>query len=170
MQTVAGSTHAGGNYGAINLHLSREQKLPRDWSLLLRANGQWAGEPLISNEQFGLGGTGGVRGYHEGEAYGDTGWRTLFDVRAPAIGVGSFPAPHEDIPANLRCSWFMDYGETYHLDSSLATVREWGTGLGFYYNAGTRFDARLSLAWALRDALLSHAGNAQAYFSVGIQF
>jgi hemolysin activation/secretion protein len=171
IQTVAGSTKAGGNFAAINLNLSREQKLPGDWSLLWRANGQWANEPLISNEQFGLGGTGGVRGYHEGEAYGDTGWRTLFDVRAPAVAVGSFPYGNEAIPANVRCSWFMDYGETYHLDANAgATVREWGTGLGVYYNAGTRFDARLSLAWALRDALLSRAGAAQAYFSVGIQF
>jgi hypothetical protein len=33
---------------------------------VLNLNGQWASEPLINNEQFGLGGTSGVRGYQEG--------------------------------------------------------------------------------------------------------
>jgi len=170
-QTVAGLTKAGGDYTTINLGLSRQQNLPRDWSLLLRANGQWSSAPLISNEQFALGGTSGVRGYREGEEYGDTGWRALCDVRAPAINVGYFPTGSGDLPANLRCSWFMDYGETYHLDQPAApTIREWGTGVGFYLTASEHFDARLTLGYALLGTPMTSAGSIQAYFSVGYQF
>jgi len=183
-QIVAGSPKAGGNYTTLNAGLNRRQNLPDDWSLLLRANGQWASEPVISNEQFALGGTGGVRGYQEGEAYGDNGWRVLFDVNAPPIQVGEFPVSdnQDNVPAYLRCSWFMDYGRVYLIDRGLQRdyLSEWGTGIGFFLTAGEHFDARLTVAWALADAgsrsnpnntlVLSPAGSVQAYFSVGFQF
>jgi hemolysin activation/secretion protein len=170
-QVLAGSTAAGGDYTTLTAGMSREQKLGDDWSLLLRANGQWASEPLISNEQFAVGGTSGVRGYREGEAYGDSGWRTLLDLRAPPVNVGYFPNEPEDIPAYLRCSLFMDYGETYHLAPAAGpAIRQWGTGVGFYLTGGEHFDARLTLAWALRQTPLTRAGDAFAYFSVGLQF
>ena len=157
--------------------LIRLQNLPGNWSAVLNANGQWASEPLISNEQFALGGTSGVRGYQEGEAYGDTGWRTQFDLRAPPINVGYFPTTKGDVPANLRASWFMDYGQIYLLDrpqTSPHQFNEWGTGIGFYLTASEHFDARLTLAWALNNltsgSTSTSAGECQAYFSVGYQF
>lgn len=169
-QKVAGSTSAGGTYTALTAGLTRQQNLPGDWSAILNASGQWASEPLIGNEQFALGGSGGVRGYREGEAYGDTGWRTQFDLRAPAVNIGYFPTENNDIPAMLRCSWFMDYGQAYRLASSQAAVEQWGTGLGFYLTAGEHVDARLTLAWALHDTPVTTTGSAQAYFTIGIQF
>jgi hemolysin activation/secretion protein len=169
-QAVAGSPHAGGNYTAINAGLVRLQNLPGNWSALFNANGQWASEPLISNEQFALGGLSGVRGYQAGESYGDTGWRTQFDLRAPPVNVGYFPTQDGEVPAYLRCSVFMDYGEVYHLDSTLAAIRQWGTGAGFYLTAGSHFDARLTLAYALLATPTTPAGDIQAYFSVGYQF
>ncbi|MFZ0828190.1 MAG: POTRA domain-containing protein [Verrucomicrobiia bacterium] len=183
-QIVAVSRDAGGNYTTLNAGLTRRQNLPDDWSLLLRANGQWASEALINNEQFALGGTSGVRGYQEGEAYGDDGWRVLFDVNAPPIQVGEFPVADdgESVPAYLRCSWFMDYGRVYLIDRGLQPdhLSEWGTGIGFFLTAGEHFDARLTVGWALADAgsrsnpnntlVLSPAGSVQAYFSVGFQF
>jgi len=182
-QTVAGSAAAGGDYTTINAGLIRLQNLPGDWSAVVNANGQWSSAPLISNEQFALGGTGGVRGYQEGAAYGDTGWRAQFDLRAPPINIGFFPAQNGDVAASLRCSWFMDYGKVYLLDRpgpGRRQLAEWGTGLGFFLTAGEHFDARLTLAWALADApsssnpnetlVASPAGSIQAYFSVGFQF
>jgi hemolysin activation/secretion protein len=176
-QNVAGSPKASGNYTTINAGLIRLQNLPNNWSAVLNANGQWASEPLISNEQFALGGTSGVRGYQEGEAYGDTGWRTQFDLRAPPVNVGYFPTAKGDVPANLRVSWFMDYGQVYLLDRPQASphqFNEWGTGIGFYLTASEHFDARLTVAWALNDltsgSTSTSAGECQAYFSVGYQF
>ena len=174
-QVVAASRDAGGNYTTLTAGLTRRQNLPADWSLLFRANGQWASEPLINNEQFALGGTAGVRGYEEGEVYGDDGWRVMFDVNAPPVQVGEFPVSGggDGIPAYLRCSWFMDYGQTSLIDRpaplSLA-YSEWGTGVGFYLTAGEHFDARLTLAWALHDTPATHVGETRAYFSVGFQF
>jgi hemolysin activation/secretion protein len=150
--------------------VTRQENLPANWSVVANANGQWASEPLINNEQFALGGTSGVRGYREGETYGDTGWRAQFDLRAPPINIGYFPLANRDIPAELRCSWFMDYGESYRLISASPAIEQWGTGLGFYLNVSEHVDARLTLAWALHDTPVTPAGSAQAYFSVGVQF
>lgn len=172
-QVVAGAPGAGGNYTTVNAGLAREQRLFDGWSSLLNVNGQWSSAPLINNEQFALGGTGGVRGYQQGEIYGDTGWRALFDLRAPPVNVGYFPTAGGDVPAELRCSWFMDYGQTSLINrptTANLTFRQWGTGLGFFLTAGEHFDARLTLAWALDGTPTTQAGNMQAYFSIGAQF
>ena len=179
---VAGVVAAGGNYTTLNAGLTRQQNFG-EWSATLHADGQWSSAPLISNEQFGLGGTGGVRGYQEGEAYGDNGWRAMFDLRAPAIIVGNFPTADGEVPAELHCSWFMDYGQVFLLDRTGNNhLSEWGTGIGFFLTAGEHFDARLTLAWALSNAyvggadhqnnapVMTSAGSASAYFSVGYQF
>jgi hemolysin activation/secretion protein len=170
-EEIAGSTQAGGNYTTINAGLIRAQNLPGNWSAVLNANGQWASEPLINNEQFGLGGTSGVRGYQDGANYGDTGWRTLFDLRAPSVLVGNFPSSHGDVPAYLRPSVFMDYGQVYDLKQIAPCIRQWGTGTGLYLTAGEHFEARLMLAWALQSTPQgASAGSARAYFTVGLQF
>jgi len=172
-QHAAAATGAGGNYTTINADLARDERLWGDWSALLNASGQWASEPLFSNEQFALGGSGGVRGYREGEIYGDEGWRLMFDLRAPAVNIGYLPSADGEIPADLRCSWFMDYGEAYLIDrpgTGNPSYSQWGTGLGFFLAAGEHISARLTVGWALHDTPTTSAGSAQAYFSVGAQF
>ncbi len=168
-QISTGAGRAGGDYGVTTAGLSREQPLGGQWSLLLRADGQWATAPLINNEQYALGGTAGVRGYAEGETYGDRGWRVMTDLRVPPIPVGQFPYFNENIPAHIRASVFMDYGQNMLLDRP-GDYRLWGAGAGFYYTAGQRFDARLMLAWALNSGPVSGVGDTRAYFSMGFQF
>lgn len=176
-QIVAGAPGAGGNYTTLNAGVAREQNLVAGWSALANVAGQWASEPLINNEQFALGGTGGVRGYQQGEIYGDDGWRAMFDLRAPAIEIGNFPTQGGYLPAQLRCSWFMDYGQAILQDRPISATAntdiiydEWGTGLGFLLTIGEHFDARFTIAWALLNTPATGAGSAQAYFSVGAQF
>ncbi len=171
-QEAAGSVRAGGFFTTVNALVSREQTLPGGWSASLKANGQYASEPLIANEQFALGGAAGVRGYEDGEEYGDSGWQTQFDVRAPPLVAGHLPDRAGAIPVRVRLSWFMDYGENWHMDTSVAESKtdQWGTGVSFFTTAGEHFDARFTLAWALLDTALSKAGGARAYFRVGFQF
>lgn len=172
-QNVAGSAAAGGTDTSLNAGLVRQQFLPGGWSANLNLNGQWASAPLISNEEFALGGTIGVRGYEQGEIYGDDGWRALFDLRAAPLNVGFFNTPDGDTPALLTASAFMDYGQVYLLDRPAnlqSAYDEWGVGPAFLLTAGEHFDARLALAWALANTPASHFGEARAYFSLGFQF
>jgi hemolysin activation/secretion protein len=170
-QSVAGSSEAGGNYTSASVTVTRDEKLPGNWSLLARSTAHWASAPLISNEQFPLGGTAGVRGYQEGENYSDDGWRLTLDLRTPPINIGAFPLATRSVPAFVRPSLFMDYGEGYLLDRGNPPVdRQWGTGFGVFYTAGRYFDARLTLGWALLRTPITSAGGIQAYFSIGTQF
>ncbi len=70
-------------YSKAYLSLTRDQKIFKTWSLLLRGSGQVATGPLISNEQFPLGGLSSVRGYYEGDEYGDDGWSGSVELRTP---------------------------------------------------------------------------------------
>jgi hemolysin activation/secretion protein len=77
------------------------------------------------------------------------------------------------MPAELRCSWFMDYGQAFLIDRPGlvdSAYSQWGTGLGFFLTVGEHVNARLTLAWALLNTPMTTAGSAQAYFSVGAQF
>jgi hypothetical protein len=77
------------------------------------------------------------------------------------------------MPADLRCSWFMDVGQTFLMDRPVPanlSFTQWGTGVGFFLTAGSHVSARLTLAWALHDTSMTPAGSAQAYFNIGVQF
>ena len=53
------------------------------WQLRLQLDGQLAAEPLISNEEFSVGGVASVRGYLETEALGDNGVRSSLELQTP---------------------------------------------------------------------------------------
>ncbi|HEY4276097.1 MAG TPA: ShlB/FhaC/HecB family hemolysin secretion/activation protein [Rhizomicrobium sp.] len=90
----------------IHLDGSITQELP--W-LGLQAyqhvSGQWSGAPLISNEQFSIGGTDTVRGYFESEALGDYGVAIQNELRTPNFAHYLGPQVNE-----LRGHVFFDSG------------------------------------------------------------
>ena len=94
----------------------RQQTLYKDWTVKVHADGQWADGPLFGNEQYAMGGVTGVRGYTDGEAYGDEGWRVMIEPQLPPLDIGMFGNEGSEEPCWLRGSVFMDYGETYLLD------------------------------------------------------
>ncbi len=150
--------------------MSREQRLYKDWTALIRADGQWASCPLFSNEQYAMGGSGGVRGYQEGEDYGDTGWRVSFEPRTPMVNIGMVDG---DVPFWLRASVFMDYGQTYLLQKTPADHPElsfWGYGGSLVANIGSHMDGRLTVAFPIISSPSTPAESVQVYFGVGAQF
>jgi hemolysin activation/secretion protein len=58
------------------------------WQVLLALDGQWTDEPLISNEQYSIGGAYSVRGYLETETLGDSGWRASLQPQTPSLHLG----------------------------------------------------------------------------------
>ena len=162
-------TNAASSFGKLNLSLTHEQKLGRGWSALLRAGGQVSFGPLISNEQFALGGMGTVRGYHEGEDYGDSGWFVSLEPRTPLVDLGMVDGK---LPMWVRASAFVDYGERY-LEEPLPGLKPraglWGVGCAVSANVGNRFDVRLALGVPLLDTPTTCAGNPRILFTVGTQ-
>jgi hemolysin activation/secretion protein len=171
---VAYSAKSADHYVTVQAGATRDQTLYKEWSVRLHADGQWADTPLFSNEQYGMGGATGVRGYQSGVAYGDTGWRVTMEPRTPQVSIGMAGNEGDEVPVWLRGSVFMDYGQLYRLDSTTAssfnTASFWGVGWGLTANIGSHFDARISMAWPLLSNPEASGGSAYVYFAVGAQF
>ncbi len=92
--------------------------------------GQRAIDP--SNEQFGIGGVNSVRGYYEGQAFGDCGWHvSLEEEYSP---VHRRHVVYDGHPLTVRASIYMDAADAYLLDPPpgvTSLTKLWGTGVGF---------------------------------------
>jgi hemolysin activation/secretion protein len=64
---------------------SLTQQLGHGFTMVLKAATQLAVDPLVSNEQFLLGGVSSVRGYYEAEDLGDVGYRGSLEFHAPNL-------------------------------------------------------------------------------------
>ncbi len=103
--------------------------------------GQWAGTPLISNEQFSLGGMQSVRGYYESEALGDWGFAIQQELRSPELG-----SLFGGVADELRVHAFYDVG--------LAGINRPLPGQKDYFRAmSVGLGARVKLFTYLRGAI-----------------
>ncbi len=187
---VAYSTNAVRNYFTVTGGATREQRIYKDWTVLLRADGQWTDRPLFSNEQFAMGGVAGVRGYTDGLVYGDTGWRVSVEPRTPLVNIGMVDC---DVPFWVRASVFLDFGQVsllngYYQKSVVpaegptigrtpgnpSRLEFCGTGWSLTGNIGNHMDARLTMGFPLINngnlPNWSPLYYMHIYFVVGAQF
>lgn len=75
------STSGAQRFSKWNGDVIRLQNLGGPWTVYGRLSGQQTSKNLNSAERFVLGGPTGVRAYPTGEASGDVGWLTQFEVR-----------------------------------------------------------------------------------------
>jgi hemolysin activation/secretion protein len=171
---AAYTANARANYVTLQLGADRVQTVYHDWSVKLHADGQWANGPLFSNEQYAMGGSASVRGYTDGEYYGDTGWRVSIEPQTPLINIGMVGNEGHEEPCWLRSSVFMDYGEAYLFEPPAGgasdRARFWGVGWNLTANIGSHLDARLTVACPLLATTATPVGDVHVYFGVGAQF
>jgi hemolysin activation/secretion protein len=169
LQSITGSSESSGHWLTLSPSLSRDFVFHTNWILSFHGEGQWASQPLISNEQFGLGGVNSVRGYQEGQVFGDTGWWIGLEQKTPPHVVGMVYRNH---PLVVRASAFMEYGEVYLLDPQSRQARTplWGTGFGGVASIGATWEARLLVSWPLLAAGTAEAGQPRFNFSLSAQF
>jgi hemolysin activation/secretion protein len=84
-QFAAKRSGADPNFITVHPSLQRQQILPGNFSLVAKIDGQIASGPLISNEQYGIGGVDSVRGYVEAERLGDNGVHESLELRTPQL-------------------------------------------------------------------------------------
>lgn len=126
---------------------------PVPWGrLMLRLAGQYAAQPLVSAEQFSIGGADSVRGYFDGEASGDHGLMGTVEWRTANTAAG-WGVPWRD----LTLASFVDVGRVttlMPLAGQAARVPLAGAGLGLRFALnlpGTDgLDGGLDLAWPLK--------------------
>jgi hemolysin activation/secretion protein len=78
--------YASPSFTHLNVDVSHTQELPEGFQLYGKVQGQVADGPLVSSEQFSVGGLDTVRGYLESETLGDNGVAGNIELRSPNIG------------------------------------------------------------------------------------
>lgn len=135
----------------------------------VRAGGQFATDPLISNEQFAVGGADSVRGYLESAELGDSGAYGTFELRSPQL-------VHWEPIQQLYLLSFYDAGvlgilEPLPVDGEKVSrkhLQSWG--VGFRLSAFGGLEADLDWAYPLRDSENTERGDSRLHFRVRYGF
>jgi hemolysin activation/secretion protein len=130
-----------------------------------RLNWQYANTPLISNEQFSVGGATSVRSYLEAEQLGDLGMSLSAELHSP-----SFLRTERIV--DLHMFGFVDLGSVAIEDplpdqDSRGRLLSAGAGLRF---TGYKLLAELDWARALRDGTNVVAGDTRTHFRLSYGF
>jgi hemolysin activation/secretion protein len=142
----AAHTLAGSQYTYGTLMLERLNRLPGDWSVVLRGTLQLSDSNLAPSEQLGFGGYDTVRGYSERTTNADEGTITTVEVRTPDLGIGQ---PLDKAEWQLLAFW--DQGTAFNhslLTNEQRETRLSSVGMGLRASVSTYMTLRLD--WGLR--------------------
>jgi hemolysin activation/secretion protein len=135
---------ARSNFFHMRTDASRTRSFGGDYQWYARLQTQLASEPLISNEQFSIGGMDSVRGYSESQALGDYGAAGQFELRSP-----SFASAAGRMVQEARVHAFVDAGYArIHDPLPEQSVSETlvSTGLGAAFKAFAHLNGALEVA------------------------
>ncbi|WP_161815858.1 ShlB/FhaC/HecB family hemolysin secretion/activation protein [Steroidobacter agaridevorans] len=161
------------NYWMLRADTSYSRQLPWSLNFRVRGAGQYAIEPVISNEQFSIGGADGVRGYREAEQLGDIGFKTSAEL-------GYAPIDMFAQRAQVGVFMFYDFGRMSRIDplrnrdNVLIETPDQSfrsAGIGFDFNAFGFLSGALTWAYPLMstpDADLdgTKEGDSRIHFSI----
>ena len=147
------------NYFYVRFDSSLIAHLPADARLLLRVAGQATDDPLISNENYSIGGSDGVRGYLEAEELGDEALKGTVQAQTPTWSW--------HLPQLFNVFVFYDAGRTHVLAAlagqpDYAILRSWGAGANLL--PGHAIAASLTWAEPLTDGAYTRAHQGRVLF------
>ena len=138
------------DYKILRYGFNYTRQFRNEWQMRLGFNGQYTDDPLVSGEQYGMGGPDSVRGYSLREVASDRGYSTQAELYTPDIaGKAGLADSYK-----MRLLAFYDWGAIernealpgeLHRDS-IASV---GVGLRLTY--GKSVSLRLDLAQPLQE-------------------
>jgi hemolysin activation/secretion protein len=122
------------------------RRLGPETTLLLRGNLQFADQPLLSSEQFSLGGINTVRGYRQDQVLTDNGLFASAEVRLPILRV-------PELQGTLQLAPFVDFGTGWNSGSQSTpetnTLAAVGFGLQWQQGDRSQLSARLDVGFPL---------------------
>ncbi|TQV82620.1 ShlB/FhaC/HecB family hemolysin secretion/activation protein [Exilibacterium tricleocarpae] len=159
-------------YSTLNVNRRTPLSGPMDgWTWTARIKAQLASHNLIGSEQFGAGGSGSVRGYEEGEVFGDEGFLFSQELVAPPLQLA------ERLGLTMRDSLslyvFQDYAQTRSVEKlpGEKNFKLHSLGLGFRYQLSQLLTAQAAWGFQLRDSGSSNTGdNDNLHVSVQVSF
>jgi hemolysin activation/secretion protein len=179
---------ADGSFASLRADLRHQQALGERGargSLALRLAGQWASQPLVSSEQYSIGGAETVRGYLESEGSGDHGllagleWRSTNFARSLGLASpGSAPAPGPSPAAlgDLEDLTVLAFAEAARVRilrpgaGQAARIPLAGAGIGLRLRSRERITAEVDIAWPLKATRQTHEADARVHVRLATQF
>lgn len=159
---------ARADYLYLTAGLKHLHELPLDLRLGLRAAGQVADSPLISNEQFAMGGWQTVRGYYQTQQLGDHG----INLSAELYGPNLVP-PGWEQAQSLRLLAFFDWGYLWIKDplpGNPAHYRLAATGVGLRAQWFRHWVGELDWGFPLYRQGTVHPGASRIDFKLAFEF
>ncbi|MBW8328610.1 MAG: ShlB/FhaC/HecB family hemolysin secretion/activation protein [Thiobacillus sp.] len=155
------------NYAYLRGTFSHEETWLAGWGLAARGSLQVAGQPLISNEQFAIGGVDTVRGYLESAALGDNGAVLGIEGRTPNIA-----RQLADSLDDLHLLIFVDGGYVHVRQPITADDRFTlaGAGVGMRLKGWRGVSAGIDWAVALKDQGDTERGDSRGHFRLGYEW
>ena len=164
---------ASGEFNKVNLQLQRLQRLTQYTSLILRVDGQFTNDPLVSLEQLSMGGPDSVRAYPVAEALAEKGGIASLELTSGPPGfAGRHAFGNNTWGQILQLSLFVDYANG-RLNAPLASaqgaiVHLAGAGGAIQFSLPGRLFARLDAATPLTDRDPSNHRRVEYYFRLGL--
>jgi len=155
------------DYSFLRGTFSHEETWASGWRANLRGGWQLAAQPLVSNEQYAIGGADTVRGYVESAALGDDGLNFSLEARTPNVAK-KIAGPLDE----LYFLAFFDGGRVRVRQPITATDRFTlaSTGLGVRLEGWRGLSAALDWAVALKDNGITERGETRAHFNLGYEW
>jgi hemolysin activation/secretion protein len=159
---------ARANWIKLNATFDHVRNLPRGFVGVIQGGAQIADQPLVSREQFAIGGLGSIRGYLQASALGDSGAYGNAELRSPLL----FPrlAPWVD---EWRLYAFGDAGYVRTLSPLPEQDADQGLyslGLGTRFTIYGRLDGDLLVGVPLEDAFDAEVGQPYGFFTLRTEF
>lgn len=175
--SIFGATHKGDNnitrargnpeYTKIELQAQRLQRITPSINVLFAGQGQWSATPLLSSEEFGVGGFNLGRGYDSSEIVGDDGISGKIELQ--------WNEPHKiKYLHDYQLFSFLDAGRVWNQDAttsadkrnSLASI-----GLGIRADITEKTKAGFGVAFPLtRRVETTNDRDPRFYFSITHEF
>jgi hemolysin activation/secretion protein len=156
------------NYVYLRTDANFVQDLPLDMEFSSRISAQVADSPLISNEQFSMGGMQSIRGYFETQALVDDGFTGSLEVRSPRLApIGM------DYINKLQAIIFVDGGMGWvqqALPRSPKSYNLASVGLGLRFQVWKYFTGILDLGFPLLSLGPVKSGDPKLHFSIATEF
>ena len=165
--------YAGGDFGKTMIRYQRLQRISKSNSILLRLEGQYSSDLLVSLEQLVMGGPNNVRAYPIAEflmdkgGFGSLEWIVDLDQLFNKTGGGT----------NVAISAFADYASGELNDPGPGQVADadisgWGIGFSIGHTAqgGNQLSLRLDAATPISDAVPSNERDPQYYGMLSYTF
>lgn len=159
---------ARADYMYLTGNLKFSHELPLGMEVVSRFAGQAADSPLISNEQFSLGGAQSVRGYFETQALADDGVFGSLELHSPHL----VPSDWEFVN-NLKVLAFLDAGKGWIKDALPGNVKSntlTSTGFGVHFKLWKQLSGAFDVGIPLTSLHPVNKGDPRLHFNIATEF